>query len=96
MYNMECKRCKNNFSKQSHYMIDIYIQNNFPLTFCNKHKNFKPNKLIVWFQHKYHLHYKYPKHYMRIHKVGYREGKLMYYRFKYGQEKIFFSTRFAR
>ena len=91
----ECKRCERNSWKDfgfrrkanSHYQIDIYMQNDFPLEFCDKHKNFKPNKLIVWLDHKYHLHYRFPKHYMRIHKVGYREGKRMYYRFKYAQKK---------
>lgn len=85
MYSMECKKCE----KNSHYLIDIYIQNDFPLSFCDKHKNFKPNKLIVWLDRMYHIHYKFPKEYMRIHNVGYREGRYMYFRFKYSQKKLF-------
>lgn len=77
-----CIKC----DKQSHYMIDIYIQNDFPLNLCNKHKNFKPNKVIVWLDHKLHVHYKHPKHYMQVHNISYKEAKLKYYRLKHWQQ----------
>ena len=73
-----CMKCNN----ESHYLIHIYNQNNFPTNLCNKHKNFKPNNFIVWIDHKYHLHYVHPKSYMRIHGISYKEAKLKYYTFK--------------
>ncbi len=82
---MDCKRCDKNFG--THYDIDIFIQNGWELNLCEKHKNFKPNKFIVWIHRQYMLYYRFPRHYMRIHKVGYREGRRMYFRFKYQQKK---------
>jgi len=87
-YKTECKRCRNNIgTRSSHFEIDIFIQNDWDLKFCSKHKNFTPNQLIIWIDSKYHLYYKYPKSYMRIHNITYREARLKYYRFKYSQYK---------
>ena len=82
-----CMKC----NKESHYMIDIYNQNNFPTNLCNKHTNFKPNRLFVWLDHKYHIHYIHPKTYMRIHGISYKQAKLKYYKLKYWQQ-INFNT----
>ena len=73
-------------------MIDIYNQNNFPVTLCNKHKNFKPNKLIVWLDHKWHVHFKFPRTQMRIHSITYREAKNKYYALKYWQSQTIFKN----
>ena len=90
---MRCQRCKNEFGfKDSHYMIDIYNQNNFPVTLCNKHKNFKPNKLIVWLDHKWHVHFKFPRTQMRIHSITYREAKNKYFALKYWQSQTIFKN----
>lgn len=79
-----CLRC----DKQNHYMVDIYIQNDFPLNLCDKHKNFKPNRFVVWLQHKYYLHYAFPKHYMEVRGLSYRQAKLQYYKLKYWQREV--------
>ena len=90
---MRCQRCKDVFGfKDSHYMIDIYNQNNFPVTLCNRHKNFKPNKLIVWLDHKWHVHFKFPRTQMRIHRITYREAKNKYYALKYWQSQTIFKN----
>ena len=81
--NNKCMRC----NKDSHYLIQIYMDNGFPISFCDKHKNFKPNKFIVYIDSKYHLHYKFPKHYMRVYKISYNEAKLKYYRLKHWQKE---------
>ena len=90
---MKCQRCKDVFGfKDSHYMIDIYNQNNFPVTLCNRHKNFKPNKLIVWLDHKWHVHFKFPRTQMRIHSITYREAKNKYFALKYWQSQTIFKN----
>jgi len=90
---MRCQRCKDEFGfKDSHYMIDIYNQNNFPVTLCKKHKNFKPNKLIVWLDHRWHVHFKFPRTEMRIHNISYREAKNRYYALKYWQSQTIFKN----
>ena len=87
---MNCRRCKDIYGfRDSHYIFQINIDNNFPIDLCNKHKNFKPNKAIVWLQHKYAIHWTYPRHYMRVKGCSYKQGKLEYYGFKLWQKDTY-------
>jgi hypothetical protein len=84
---MKCQRCKDIHGfKDNHYDVQIYLDNEWPITLCDKHKNFKPNKLIVWLTHKWYVHYKFPKQYMEIHGISYKEAKLKYYKLKHWQQ----------
>lgn len=83
---MDCKRCKINGVKMSHYIIQVYLYNGFPINLCDKHKNFKPNKFIVWLDHKWHVHYVFPKYYMQVFDLSYKQAKLKYYKLNIGKK----------
>jgi len=81
---MQCMRCKDKFGSihSNHHMIDMNLQMDFPIDLCNKHRNFKPNKYIVWIESTYFTYWTVPKSNKRIYGDTYKEGLKRYFRFK--------------
>lgn len=72
----------------SHSMVQINIDNDFPVELCDKHKNFKPNKAIVWMQNMWFVYWRNPRYTMKLHDISYKEALIKYFEFKLWQRQV--------
>jgi hypothetical protein len=66
----------------------MYIDNGWIVSLCDMHKNFKPNKVIVWMQDMYFVYWKNQRAQMRIHGISFKEALIKNYNFKLWQKEI--------
>ena len=91
---MQCMRCKDDYGKRdNHSMINIHLERGWEINLCNKHQNFKPNKLIVFTEMWWLVHIRYPKTLMQIHNISYRQAKTKMYVRKDWQNSTYYKER---